>query len=125
MKKGRNDLVQFLIGIIMLAAGLYWFMSSVTVSTGFYTFRVGPFSSGGLVVIPFIVGIFWIFFNPDSFLAKIITIVGVVLILASIIIGTRFIFHRRSLYEYLIMLVFIVGGGAITARILFTDRTKK
>ena len=35
MKKGRNDLVQFLIGIIMLASGLYWFMSSVTVRTGF------------------------------------------------------------------------------------------
>lgn len=106
----------------MLVAGLYWFMSSVTVTTGFYSLRLGSFSVGGLVVVPFIVGICWMFANPDSVMAKIITVLGIVIILASIIAGTRFIFQRRNLYEYLLMLVFIFGGAAITLRILFSKK---
>jgi hypothetical protein len=97
-------------------------MSSVTVTTGFYSLRIGSFSAGGLVVVPFIVGICWMFANPDSIIAKIITVLGIVIILTSIIAGTRFIFHRRNLYEYLLMLVFIFGGAAITLRILFSKR---
>lgn len=122
MKKGRNSLTSFLVGIIMLGAGLYWLMSSVTVTTGFYSFRIGPINAGGLVVVPFIVGICWIFTNPDSFAAKIVAVLGIVIILASIIAETRFIFQSRSLYEYIIMLVFIFGGGALTLRVLFSKK---
>lgn len=124
MKRGKNGLLRFFAGIIMLVAGLYWFMSSVTVTTGFYSIRIGQFSAGGLVVIPFIVGICWMFANPDSMVAKIITIIGLVIILASIIAGTHFIFHRRNLYEYLLMLVFIFGGTAITLSMLFSKGEK-
>lgn len=118
MKKGRNDLVVFLVGIIMLAAGLYWFMSSVTVTTGFYSMRIGGFGVGGFVIVPFIVGICWIFANPDSIGAKLVTVIGVVIILASIIAGTQFRFQSRNLYEYLIMLIFICGGFAMTMKVL-------
>jgi hypothetical protein len=40
-------------------------------------------------------------------------------ILASVIMSTRFIFERRSLYEYLIMLVLIFGGAALCMKVLF------
>lgn len=119
MKKEKNDLVVFLVGIIMLAAGLYWFTSSVTVSSGFYSWRLGGISLGGLVVVPFIVGICWIFTNPDSIGAKIVTVLGIVVLLASVIAETRFIFRNRNLYEYLVMLIFICGGAALTAKVLF------
>lgn len=119
MKKEKNDLVIFLVGIIMLAAGLYWFTSSVTVTSGFYSWRLGGISLGGLVVIPFIVGICWLFTNSDSMGAKIVTVLGIVVILASVIAETRFIFRNRNLYEYLIMLVFICGGAALTVKVLF------
>ena len=48
MKKKRNPLAEFLIGLAMLAAGGYWFLNSVSVSTGFYTLRLG---GAGLVII--------------------------------------------------------------------------
>ena len=58
MKKKRNPLAEFLIGLAMLAAGGYWFLNSVSVSTGFYTLRLGGFyMNGGLVVVPFIAGV--------------------------------------------------------------------
>lgn len=122
MDKSRNDLVVFLVGVIMLAAGLYWFMSSVTVYTGFYT-RFFGINTGGLIVIPFIVGIAWIFAKPNSIGGKLILIIGVVIILASIIAGTKFSFNRRNLYEYLIMLICIVGGASLTLKVLLAKPT--
>jgi hypothetical protein len=119
MKKGRNELLVFLTGIIMLVAGLYWFTSSVTVTTGFYSWRFGDFSVGGLVVVPLLAGIFWLFINSDSIGAKILIVLGIVIIIASIIAGTRFVFGSRNLYEYLLMLIFICGGSGLTLRVLF------
>lgn len=127
MKKGRNELIEFIVGVVMLVAGLYWFTSSVTVTTGFYSWKLGGMNMGGLVVVPLIVGICWMFFNSDSIAAKIVTVLGIVIILASIIAETRFIFNHKSLYEYLIMLVFIFGGAALVAKVLFAkpkDREK-
>lgn len=118
MKK-RNPFIQFIIGLAMLVAGGYWFMSSVTVTTGFYGLRIGNMHvSGGLVVIPFIAGVIWMFLNSDSIGAKILTGLGLVVILASVIMSTNFVFHNRTLYEYLVMLVLIFGGAALTLQVL-------
>lgn len=118
MKK-RNPFIQFIVGLVMLVAGGYWFMSSVTVTTGFYGLRLGNIHvSGGLIVVPFIAGVIWMFLNSGSIGAKILTGLGVVIILASVIMSTNFVFHSRTLYEYLIMLVLIFGGGALTLQVL-------
>ena len=116
----RNPFLQLLIGLVMLVAGGYWFLNSVSVTTGFYGLTLGNFRlNGGLVVVPFIAGIIWLFLNFDSIGAKILTGLGLVIILASVIMSTRFVFHSRSLYEYLIMLVLIFGGAALCAQVLW------
>ena len=130
MKKRRNPLAQFMIGMVMLAAGLYWFLSNVTVMTHFgfqiWNFRIGA----GLIVVPFIAGIIWLFLNVDSFGAKLLTVLGLVIILASIISNIQFMFRATSMYVYLIMLILIFGGAALVGQVLFRwpkdeDRDKK
>ncbi len=121
MKKS-NDLVLFLVGIVMLAAGLYWFMNSVTVTTGFFSFSYGGIRAGGLVVVPFIAGVCWLFAKPESFLAKLLLVIGIIIIIASLIAGTTFYFRSRTLYEYLIMLILIVGGFTLVVKVLLTDK---
>lgn len=128
MDKKGNPLVQFLAGIFMLGAGLYWFMSSVRVTTGFGNFMIGSFQVGtGLVVVPFLVGIVMLFYNFDSILAKIITVLGIIIIIASIIMNTHFYFTSRNMYEYLLMLLFIFGGGTLVFKVLLmpVDDDKK
>lgn len=128
MDKKDNPLVQFLAGIFMLGAGLYWFMSSVRVTTGFGNFMIGSFQVGtGLVVVPFLVGIVMLFYNFDSILAKIITVLGIIIIIASIIMNTHFYFTSRNMYEYLLMLLFIFGGGTLVFKVLLmpVDDDKK
>lgn len=129
MKKEKNELLRFMIGIALLALGVYWFTVNVSVTTGFYSWRIGSFKTGGLVVVPFIAGIVWLFIDLDSFLAKVLSGVGLLLIIASVIMGTQFIFRRTNLYEYLIMLIFMFGGLGLVMSVLFAkpkeDKTKR
>ena len=71
------------------------------------------------MVVPFIAGIIWLFLNVDSVGAKILTVLGIVIILASIISNIRFVFRSVSLYVYLIMLILIFGGAALVGQVLF------
>lgn len=130
--KEKNPLLTFFIGVVMLAAGLYWLFTSVTVtaSYGYGSIHIGGFSMpSGLVVVPLIIGVFWLIVNPKSFLAKVLTVAGVVFIIASIIMSVRLVFERKSLFEYIIMLILIVGGAGCLARVLLTgegsDKDKK
>lgn len=121
-----NSIKRLLIGIILLAAGGYWFLSSVTVTTGFYSPRFAGFHmNGGLVVIPFIAGIIWLFTNHRSFGAKLLTGVGLVMVFASVIAGTKFVFYSTSLYAYLLMLVFIFGGAVLVLQYVFSKGKSK
>ena len=113
----------------MLVAGLYWFMTKVSVTTNFFGGSLHFQFNSGLIVVPFIATIIWLFVNPDSFLAKIAVGLSVILIIAAIIMNTSFYFRQTSLYEYLLMLVFIFGGGAMVLRVLcnpkYSDKKDK
>lgn len=120
-KRQQNDLLMFLAGLAMLVAGIYWLTTKVTVSSSFFggTMSLGGIHiNSGMIVVPFIVCIIWLFVNPDSFLAKICVGLSVLLIIASIILNTHLHMQTTSLYEYLIMLIFIFGGGALVLKVL-------
>ncbi len=120
-KRQQNDLLTFLAGMAMLVAGLYWFMSKVSVTSSFFggTMNFGNMEvSSGLIVVPFIATIIWLFIDPDSFFAKIFVGLSVILIIAAIIMNTQLRFKQTNLYEYLLMLVFIFGGGALVLKVL-------
>lgn len=122
MKKERNELLEFLAGMAMLVVGLYLLTTRVEVTTGFwggYISIAGWHVSTGLTVIPFIIGVVWMFVNPDSFAAKLVAGLGVLIIIACIIMSTSMYMRHVTLYEWLLMLVLIFGGGGMVARILF------
>lgn len=126
-KRKQNDLLVFLGGLAMLVAGLYWFMTKVTVYSGFFggSLMFGNFRiNSGLVVVPFIATIIWLFVNPDSFLAKLCVGLSVILIIAAIILNTSIHLQPTSLYEYLLMLIFIFGGGAMVLKVLCNPKYK-
>ncbi len=111
----------------MLVAGLYWLTTKVTVSSSFLggTLSLGNFQiNSGLIVVPFIACIVWLFIDPDSFLAKICVGLSIILIIAAIIMNTRLHMVPTSLYEYLLMLIFIFGGGALVLKVLCNPKYK-
>ena len=63
----------------------------------------------------------WWFFDTSSRGAKVLTVLGLVGIVAAILSTVRFVMWGQSLLIYLIMLVFMFGGAALMARVLFAD----
>ena len=77
-----NEAVQFIVGIIMLGAGLFMLSQRAYVQSSWTTIRIGTFSmASGLVTIPLIIGIIWHFYKPDSMTPKILILLGVVIII--------------------------------------------
>ena len=122
----KNSLVTFIVGLAMLTAGLFWLTTIVQVSSLWGRgFNIGGMSiPSGLTLVPLIAGILWVFFNPKSVGAKILCIIGGVIIVASIIMSVRFHVTRISLFEFILTFVGIAGGAGLIARVLFTDPNK-
>lgn len=125
MKKAGNELLQFLAGLAMVIAGLFIFSQKVMVNSGFFGhgFRIGGFyMSNGLVMIPFIIGVVWMFASGGSLPSKIFTAAGVLIIIITIIMTTNIRLVQMTLYEWVVILVLIFGGAGLLARILFASR---
>lgn len=128
MKETKNDLLMFVGGLAMLVVGLFIFSQKVIVRATFFGagWTIGGFRvNSGLVVIPFIIGIVWMF-ATSSFASKVFTGFSIMIIIAAIIMNTDFYLSRVTLYEWALMLVLIFGGLGLTARVLLAgDNSKK
>ena len=124
MKKPGNELLQFLGGLAMLVVGLYIFSQKVMVSSSFLSgMRLGSLNmNNGMIMIPLIIGIIWMFASGGSFISKVFTGMSVLLIVAAIVISTNISLVHMSLYEWVIILVLIFGGVGILAKILLASR---
>lgn len=122
MKEAKNELLQFVAGVIMLVVGLYILSQKVMVSStyGFFSLWGGTFSSG-LIMIPFIIGVVWMFVTGGSFASKVFTALSVLLIIVSIIVSTRIWLVRITMYEWVLILVLIFGGAGLVAKVLFAN----
>ncbi len=76
-------------------------------------------------MVPFIAGVIWFCVNTDSFGAKLLMGAGLVIIIASVIAGTEFVFRYTSLYNYLIMLILMFGGAALVLKVFAMIRRKR
>lgn len=121
-----KQLLLLLLGILMCCGGLYLFSKQVSVETVRFSNMYGSWGlfgskgiPGGMVVVPMIIGIvLWVIF-PKSFVGKLVTILGGLFIILGVISSIELRFIRASLYELILMLVLIFGGGALMLRILF------
>ena len=120
MKEAKNELMQFIAGIVMLAVGLYIFSQKVIVFSGYGFFFIGGgrFSSG-LIIVPLIIGIVWMFITGANFASKVFTSLSVLLIIVSVIMSTHIHLSAMTLYEWILLLVLIFGGAGLVGKVLF------
>ena len=112
MKEAKNELLQFVGGVIMLVVGLYILSQKVMVSSsyGFFSLWGGRFSSG-LIMVPLIIGV----------VSKVFTVLSVILIIAAIVASTRIWLVTITMYEWVLILVLIFGGAGLVAKVLFAN----
>ncbi|MBP0958997.1 MAG: hypothetical protein J5992_02615 [Oscillospiraceae bacterium] len=125
--KTKNELLMFFIGLILLGAGLFWLFQRTSVAT------VGIFSGGllfgnimiptGVVLIPLIIGIILLFFLEDKrIIGWIVTVIGLIVVILSILMSVRISFERTSLFEFICMFGFIAAGTGLLLRTIFRKR---
>ena len=121
--KSSGSLLQFLVGLILLGAGLFWIFQSVSVSTGYgygYLFGIGDFHiPSGTVIIPLLIGILMLFLMERKIYGWIVVAIGVVIILLSIIMSVRLHFRGGSLFNYIMMFSLTLVGGGLVLKNLF------
>lgn len=117
-----NELVQFLLGLGMLVCGVWFFLSKMTVGFhGLGTYYWGSTYLGrvptGAIFVPLILGIILLFYKPNVF-AKIVTFLGALIIIASVILALKIDFATTRGYEFVVMLVLMFGGLGLLVRVL-------
>ncbi len=127
MKNPKNELMQFVAGIVMLTVGLFIFSQKVVVTSGWFgaMYLGGIRVSSGLIMIPFIAGIVWMFASDGSFASKVFTVLSVILIITSVILTTNIYLTHMSLFEWIVILVLIFGGAGFTGKVLFAGGSGK
>ncbi len=106
----------FLAGFVMAVAGGYLLTSQVTVTSGYW--RLWGYNTFGLSLLPFVVGIGFLFFNGKSPVGWVLTIAGAVILFVGIIANLDIYFRPTSLFNTLVMLVLLLGGIGLVARSL-------
>lgn len=117
-----GGILSFFVGLVMTIAGGFLFMNHVRVGTRhlwfFGRYNWGPFNSWGIILIPLLFGIGFLFFNAKSIIGWILTGAGALIIFLSIITSINFRFPQTSLFNLIIMLVLLVGGIGVMLRSL-------
>jgi hypothetical protein len=106
----------FLGGLVMTVAGAYLLTNQVVVTSGAWS--LWGYNSFGLSLLPLIVGIGLLFFNGKSIPGWLLTIAGIVIIFAGILMNMSIYFRATSLFNTVVMLVLLAGGIGLIARSL-------
>ena len=107
---------QFFLGLVMIAAGGYLLLNQVQVTTSFWHF--GQYGGFGLTLLPVLVGVAFLFYNGRSIVGWLLTVAGVVFILANVLMNMDIYFRQTTLFNTIAMLGLLFGGLGLLARSL-------
>lgn len=121
-----KELLLLLMGIGMCVGGIYLLFQQVTVESFTFSQGIGYWGvfgndktiPSGLIVIPLIIGIMLWIILPRTFIGKLFTGLGALIIILGIISSVHLRFRRASLFEFVMMLILIFGGAALSFRIM-------
>lgn len=122
---GKNEALEFFVGVLFLAAGLFMLSKRVIVHSSWYVWSFYGFNlASGTITIPLIIGIIWFFYNPKSIFAKVLIVLSIVFIVISIIMGISINFVSTSLFDYILIFTLAAAGAGLLLRTTF-KKTKK
>ncbi|MET3129886.1 hypothetical protein AAKU55_000127 [Oxalobacteraceae bacterium GrIS 1.11] len=118
---------EFFLGLVMMCAGFYLLFNAIVVTSSFglgsrlfgwsgYGGGVGV--SGGMILIPFMLGVGMIFYNAKSFLGWLLAIASLAALIAGVIAAVQFNLRTMSAFELLTILVLAIGGLGLFLRSL-------
>lgn len=125
--KGSSDheLLEFFMGFLLLGAGVYWVLNSFYVTSGwgygYYSF-FGLKMTGGVMLIPLLVGIGLLFFLDRKIIGGSVSALGLLIILISLLTSVSFHAKYDTLFVYVLMFGMIAAGAGLLIKTLFKKR---
>lgn len=120
-----NELLEFFLGVILLGLGLYMLFKKTIVHSSWYSWHFGTIDfSSGLMILPFIIGVIWYFYNPKSFMPKLLITLGVVILVATVIMSVRITLSSMTLWDYILIIGMCAAGAGLLLKTLFKKREK-
>src|SRR5258708_35762933 len=117
-----GGLGEFAVGFVMACLGGYLLINQVSVVGSYWAFWGANSFGISLITLLFGVGIlFWNGRNPFGWL---LTVGGLLFILAGVIANMHIYFLQTSLFNAIIMFILLVGGLVLIARAMRPHRVK-
>jgi hypothetical protein len=106
---------QFLLGLVMMCGGFYLLLNNVVVSSTFglgsRLFGIGGFGvTGGIILVPLVIGIGMIFYNARSYLGWLIAIASFFAMVFGVIASVSLDLRTMSAFYLITVLVLAFGG---------------
>lgn len=114
----------FFLGVALACAGGWLLTNQVIVSSQFFAsgFMVPMINyhmnTFGLTLVPFIIGVGFLFYNGKSVIGWVLTVGSLAAIVAGILMSLHIYFQPTTLFNTLIMLVLLFGGLGLIFRSL-------
>ncbi len=119
----------FFVGMSMMGVGFYMLLNKIQVSSGFSMGRslyrysgygannAGSFGvSSGMIFIPMIIGIMWIFYNSKSIWGWMLTLVSGAAMIFGVISSLKIRMTGMSSFDLIVILILAFGGVGIFMR---------
>lgn len=124
--KNRNDLLNFFIGLLMFGGGLFMVLQNTRVSSSWgsgYFYHLGSWGvPNGLIMLPVLIGIVMLFMMDRKIFGWIVTVLGILFILLTIIMSVRVTWQTSSAYVFILMFGLVAAGGGLMLRALFRKK---
>jgi len=113
----------FLIGLFMMIAGFYLLLSSIIVDSAFgfgmRLYGLGGFGiTSGMLMIPFIIGVIFIFYNSKNYAGWLLCVGSLVALIVGVLARSQFRFAHMSAFDLIMILVLSFGGLGLFLRSL-------
>jgi hypothetical protein len=105
---------EFVVGFVMACVGGYLLFNQVSVVGSYWAFWGA--NSFGISLIPLLFGVGILFWNGRNPFGWLLTVGGLLFILAGVIANMHIYFLQTSLFNAILMLVLLVGGVVLIAR---------
>ncbi len=113
---------EFIVGLVMIFIGGYMLANNIVVHSGFWAWKMMfggvQITAFGASLIPLCFGIFWLFFNGQSWVGWILSLGSLTCIFVGVLMTLDVHFKTVPIYVLIIMLVLLIGGLGLVARSL-------
>ncbi|HEX3695427.1 MAG TPA: hypothetical protein VH374_08550 [Polyangia bacterium] len=111
-----GGLGECLLGLVMMAVGIYLVFDHVTVHTSYWRFFGSGGTSFGITLMPLLIGFGALFFDGRSIIGWVLIVVGIALILVGVLMNLDIYFRPTSLWTTIFMFGIIAGGLGLFAK---------